>query len=262
MSRLGRAGTLAVWVVGVGCAALLPALLLLLALGASGWVPVAPVGELEVGGAWLTALGGSVVLLILALGVAAPLGVGSALYLSEFASPGAASTRSIRALFRGMAGVPSVVYGLGGGLVLATVGDAGLALGVAGGTLGLLALPGVVETTERALRVVRHRDAARSLGASRLQVVSRLVLPGAGADIVKGVVARMIDIIGETAPLLLTGVALSLDEGAFAALPHRVYALALSGEPSAIREALLISGGLVALAMVVHLVARRPARAS
>jgi phosphate transport system permease protein len=161
---------------------------------------------------------------------ALPMGVMSAIYLSEYARRNA-YTRLIRLAIVNLAGVPSVVYGLFGlGLFVlflrfeASILSASL-------TMALLILPVVITAAEEALRTVPEgwRHASLALGATKWQTIWRVVLPGATPGIVTGIILGLSRAAGETAPILFTGAAFFLPRlpetprDPFMALPYHLY---------------------------------------
>jgi phosphate transport system permease protein len=183
-------------------------------------------------------IGSALLALIVAL-TAFPVGILTAVYLEEYAAPNRL-TRFIDINIRNLAGVPSVVYGLFGLAVfvalLSNVGQANGANVIAGGlTLAVLILPLVIITSAEAIRAVPNaiREAGYGIGASRWQVVRKLVLPSATPGILTGTVLALSRALGETAPLILVGGVLGsfssgrsiadLFTGAYSALPVIVY---------------------------------------
>ncbi len=162
--------------------------------------------------------------------VALPLGVMAAVYLTEYA-PGGRAVRLINLAIVNLAGVPSVVYGLFGLAVFVLLLGLGSSLGAASLTLGLLTLPVVVTATREALLTVprAYREAAFALGASRRQVVLTHVLPYCRSGIMAGALLGLSRAMGETAPILVTGVAVVLPRlptgfgSRFMALPYHLY---------------------------------------
>jgi len=146
--------------------------------------------------AWL--VGGS-------LTVALPIGVGTAVYLREYAAPGPL-VQSMRTLIGALAGVPSIIFGLFGyGLFVDRLGWGwSLASGMA--TLALMLLPTIIQTAEEALAAVpaELREGAAALGAANLQVLRRVVLPVAAPGIATGAILAMGRAFGESAAVLLT----------------------------------------------------------
>ena len=146
--------------------------------------------------------------------LAFPIGILTAVYVEEYA-PASRLTRIIDVNIRNLAGVPSVVYGL---LGLAAFVALFQALGVGNGrnilsgglTLAVLILPLVIITSAEAIRAVPSaiREAGYGIGASRWQVVRKLVLPSAVPGILTGTVLALSRALGETAPLILAGAVL------------------------------------------------------
>ncbi len=182
---------------------------------------------------------GSAMLAVIVALTAFPVGILTAVYLEEYA-PSGRLTRFIDVNIRNLAGVPSVVYGLLGLAVfvalLSKVGEANGANVITGGlTLAVLILPLVIITSAEAIRAVPNaiREAGYGIGASRWQVVRKLVLPSATPGILTGTVLALSRTLGETAPLILVGAVLGsfssgrslsdLFTGPYSALPVIVY---------------------------------------
>ena len=154
------------------------------------------------------AIGGSLILMIVVAVLSFPLGVGTAVYLEEYA-PDNRLTRFIDVNISNLAGVPSVVYGLLGlGVFVTYLGQPTGAALVAGATLGLLILPIVIISAREAIRSVPSsmREASYGMGATRWQTVSEVVLPRAFPGILTGTILALGRAIGETAPLIMVGV--------------------------------------------------------
>ncbi len=178
-------------------------------------------GGLE-GGIW-PAIYGTVLLVLVMTIAATPMGVATAIYLSEYARPDTILTRFVRAAVANLAGVPSIVFGLFGvGFFIETVGrridgtfyDGALFYGKpaiiwASLTLALLTLPVVIVATEEALKAIPndHRDGSLALGATRWQTITRVILPQAMPGILTGAILAVSRGAGEVAPILFTGVA-------------------------------------------------------
>jgi phosphate transport system permease protein len=160
-----------------------------------------------VGTFWLT-LGTAV--------VAVPLGVGAAIYLSEYA-PDSRRTRAIRIAIVNLAGVPSVVYGLFGLGLFVLFLHFGTSILAGSLTLSIMTLPVIISTAEESLRAIPHgfRVVSISLGGTRWQTVRRIVLPQALPGILTGVILGLERAAGETAPILFTVAAFFLPR-----LPH------------------------------------------
>lgn len=156
-------------------------------------------------GGIMPAIVGTLYLVIGTVIFALPLGVLSAIYLTEYARQGKL-TRLIRLAIVNLAGVPSVVYGLFGlGLfVLFLKLKASILSGSL--TLALLILPVVITASEEALRTIpaSFREASLALGATRWQTTWRVVLPNAMPGIITGLILGIARAAGETAPILFT----------------------------------------------------------
>ena len=151
---------------------------------------------------------GTVWVLTLALLIAIPVGVGTAILLEEYLREGRLN-RILEVNLRNLAGVPSIVYGLLGLAFFVREMGFGPTILAAALTLALLGIPVITVTAREALRAVpeSQRQAAFALGATRRQVVFRVVLPAALPGVVTGVILSAARLIGEAAPLLLVGAA-------------------------------------------------------
>lgn len=179
-------------------------------------------------------LTGTLSLMVLVAVLAFPVGLGAAAYLEEFA-PTNPVTRLIEANISNLAGVPSVVYGLLGAGVFVYFFSLGRSLLVGAITLALLILPVIIVASREALRAVPQalREAGLGLGATRLQVVTRQILPQAMPGILTGTILALSRAIGETAPILVVGALFSRradnvpwdTNDAFSAMPIQIYNL-------------------------------------
>jgi len=146
---------------------------------------------------------GSLFLVGLTMVFAVPVGVGAAVYLTEFARD-TRYTRFLRRILQNLAGVPSIVFGLVGLAVFVRLLDLGPSLLAGALILAIMVLPIVVVATEEALKAVPRgfREAALSVGATRWQAVRHHVLPNATPGILTGSVLSLARALGETAPIL------------------------------------------------------------
>lgn len=152
----------------------------------------------------------------LALLIAVPFGVFSAIYLVEYAGRGNKIVGVVRITTETLSGIPSIVYGLFGYLMFVTAFKSyNIMAGIL--TLAIMILPLIMRTTEEALKGVpdSYREGSLGLGAGKLRTVFRVVLPSAIPGILAGVILGIGRIVGETAALLytagtVTGVATSL----------------------------------------------------
>ena len=142
----------------------------------------------------------------LALLMAVPVGVGSAIYLVEYAPRGSRFVALVRTTTETLQGIPSIIYGLFGMLFFVTALGWGLSLLAGACTLAIMVLPVVMRTTEEALLAVpgSYREGGFGLGAGRLRTVFCCVLPSAVPGILGGVVLALGRCVGEVAALIFT----------------------------------------------------------
>jgi phosphate transport system permease protein len=160
---------------------------------------------------------GTIALTLLALLIAAPLGVGSAIYLTEYTRENRV-TRVIRFGAACLAGIPSIIFGLFGFILFVTALGFGWSLLSGGLTLAFMLLPTIIRTSEEAIKAVPYalREVSFSLGSTRWQAVTRVVLPSALPGIVTGIILSIGRSIGETAAVIFTaGSALRLPTSIF-----------------------------------------------
>lgn len=143
---------------------------------------------------------------LLSLLVAVPFGVGSAIYLVEYAKKGSGLVRLVRVTTETLQGIPSIVYGLFGMLFFNNTLKLGISMLSGALTLSVMTLPLIMRTTEEALSSVpdMYREGSFGLGAGRLRTVTRIVLPAAVPGILSGVILAVGRIVGETAALMYT----------------------------------------------------------
>jgi phosphate ABC transporter permease subunit PstA/phosphate ABC transporter permease protein PstC len=149
---------------------------------------------------------GSVYLMLLTMLFAAPIGVGAAVYLNEFARD-TRYTRFLRRIIQNLAGVPSIVFGMMGAAIFVRMFGFGRSLLAGSLTLSIMALPIIIVSTEEALKSVPYgfREASFGVGSTKWQTVRHHVLPNAIPGILTGIILSMSRAIGETAPILFMG---------------------------------------------------------
>ena len=154
------------------------------------------------------ALAGTLWLLLLTAVLALPVGIGTAIYLEEYA-PRTRLTAVIESVAANLAGIPPVIYGMAGLALFVRALGMGPTILAGGCTLAVLALPVVVVTSRTAIRRVPEglRLAAYGLGATRWQVVRDQILPAAGPGILAGCCTAFTRTVGAAAPLLIIGTA-------------------------------------------------------
>jgi len=207
------------------------------------------------------ALVGSVMILIVIIALTFPIGVGAALYLEEYAPSSGLAGKFVTLIeinIANLAGVPSVVYGLLGlGLFINRAHLPGGSVVVGGLTIGLLILPIIIISAQEAIDAVPDslRQASYGMGATRWQTTRNVVLPEALPGIMTGTILGLGRAIGETAPLLLVGVAASVRLapagffGKTGAMPRQIFAWAF--EPKADFRYGVLAAGVVTLIAVL-----------
>ncbi|HBE72944.1 MAG TPA: phosphate ABC transporter permease PtsA [candidate division Zixibacteria bacterium] len=168
-------------------------------------------------GGILPTLIGTVALPVLALAIATPLGVGTAVYLTEYTRE-SGLTKVIRFGTDCLAGIPSIIFGLFGFIFFVTVLRLGWSILSGGLTLAFMVLPTIIRTSEEAIKAVpaSYREVSFSLGATRWQTVRKVILPNALPGIVTGVMLGIGRSIGETAAVIFTA-------GSSLRMPHSVF---------------------------------------
>ncbi len=148
---------------------------------------------------------GTILLTLVAILIATPLGVGTAIYLTEYTRESRA-TRIIRFGADCLAGIPSIIFGLFGFIFFVTILQMGWSILSGGLTLAFMILPTIIRTSEEAIKSVpnSYREVSFSLGATRWETVQKVVLPSALPGIVTGVMLGVGRSIGETAAVIFT----------------------------------------------------------
>jgi len=148
---------------------------------------------------------GTVYLTALVILIAGPIGVGTAIYLTEY-TRGGLLTRMIRGATETLAGIPSIIFGLFGFAFLVTFLGFGFSLLSGGITLALMLLPTVIRTAEEAIKTVpvSYREGSLALGATKWVTIIKVVLPVALPGIMTGLVLSVGRAVGETAAVWLT----------------------------------------------------------
>jgi phosphate transport system permease protein len=251
------------------------------------FLTAAPSGGLESGGVGPAIFGTAALTVLMTIAVV-PVGVITAIWLSEYARPDSRVARLVRLAVSNLAGVPSIVFGLFGlGFFVQTVGR-GIDRAAFGGiatygkpgilwaamTLAILTMPVVIVATEEALRAVPRelRDASLALGATRFQTTFTVVVPQAMGGILTSAILAVSRGAGEVAPILFTGAAYFLAElpthlnDQFMNLGYHVYVLATQSPDvdrtrpqlyGTVLVLLMLTFLLNALAVVIRIRARR-----
>lgn len=187
-------------------------------------------------GGILPAIIGTFCLIIGSMLFAFPVGVLSGIYINEYLKESWFKS-FLRTMTNNLAGIPSIVFGLFGMALFVNKLHFGESILAGSLTLGMLALPVIIRTTEEALKSVDSslRIGSYALGATKLQTIRKVVLPIAYPNILTGLILSMGRVSGETAPIMLTCVAYSLTKlptsifDPVMALPYHLYELATTG---------------------------------
>ena len=194
-----------------------------------------PVEAMTKGGIFPVIIG-TILLTFLCMIVVIPIGVTTAIFLTEYSKPGLVLKTVMMSIYT-LAGVPSVVFGLFGLAVFVVAFHFGMSLLAGSLTLAVMVLPYIISTSEEAIKAVPYsfKEASLACGATKWQTIRRVVLPTAMPGILTGAILGTAKVSGETAPIMFTaaafftpGVPRSLLEPVMA-LPYHIYVLATAG---------------------------------
>jgi phosphate transport system permease protein len=194
-----------------------------------------PVDAMTKGGIFPVIIG-TVALTVFCMIIIIPIGVTTAIFLSEYAKPGLILNMVMMSIYT-LAGVPSVVFGLFGLAVFVVAFNFGMSLLAGSLTLAIMVLPYIISTSEEAIKAVPNsfKEASFACGATKWQTIRKVVLPTAMPGILTGSILGTAKVSGETAPIMFTaaafftpGVPQSLFEPVMA-LPYHIYVLATAG---------------------------------
>lgn len=182
------------------------------------------------------ALINTLIMTLMALVIACPLGIGSAIYLAEYAKKGNRFVKIVRMTTETLTGIPSIIYGLFGMLLFVGFLHWGYSLMAGAATVAIMILPTIMRTTEESFLAVpdSFREGSFGLGAGKLRTVFTLVLPSAMPGILSGIILATGRVVGETAALIYTA-------GTVAQVPANLFS---SGRTLAIHMYVLSSEGL------------------
>ncbi|MCL2519119.1 MAG: phosphate ABC transporter permease PstA [Oscillospiraceae bacterium] len=152
------------------------------------------------------ALIGTLYLILISITIAAPIGIGSAIFLTEYTNSKSRLIRYIRIAVETLAGIPSIVYGIFGYLVFVIALGFKYSLIGGGITLAVMILPVIVRSTEESLLAVPRslREGSFALGSSKVRTIFSVVLPCAASGIVTSLILAVGRVISESAVLILT----------------------------------------------------------
>ena len=200
---------------------------------------------------------------ILSLLAAVPFGIGSAIYLVEYAKKGSRIVNLVRVTTETLSGIPSIVYGLFGMLFFSGKLHLGFSMLSGALTLAIMILPLIMRTTEEALLSVPdlYREGSFGLGAGRLRTVMCIVLPTAVPGILSGIILAIGRIVGETAALMYTSGTVAKVAGLFdsgSTLALHMYKQASEGLYT--EQAYATSVILLLLVFIINFISGRIAR--
>ncbi|MGZ5424362.1 MAG: phosphate ABC transporter permease PstA [Candidatus Aminicenantales bacterium] len=216
------------------------------------------------GGGIFSTIVATIVLTAGAILIAAPLGVGTAIYLTEYTWEGPV-TRIIRFGAECLAGIPSIIFGLFGFILFVTKLRFGWSILSGSLTLAFMILPTIIRTSEEAIKSVPpvYRTVSFSLGGTKWQTVTRVVVPSALSGIVTGVILSVGRSIGETAAVIFTaGSALRLPTSIFSSsrtMSVHFYILAREGisMPNAYGTAAVLIIAILAINLLTYYLMNR-----
>ena len=147
----------------------------------------------------------TIYIIVITLIIAAPIGIGSAIYLNEYAKPGKL-VRTIEFTTEILSGIPSIIFGLFGMVFFGMTLKLGYSVLTGSVTLTLMALPLITRNTQEALKTVpdSYRSGALGIGATKWYMIRTILLPSAAPGILTGVILSIGRIVGESAALLFT----------------------------------------------------------
>lgn len=208
----------------------------------------------------LPSLINTVLLTLLALIFAAPLGIFAAIYMVEYAKRGNKIVKVVRITAETLSGIPSIVYGLFGMLFFVTACHMQLSILSGSLTVAIMVLPTIMRTTEEALMAVpdSFREGSFGLGAGKLRTVFQVVLPSAVSGILSGVILAIGRIVGETAALIYTaGTMAKVPKGLFgSARTLSVHMYMLSGEGFNTNQAYATAVVLLILVVLINMLSK------
>lgn len=186
------------------------------------------------GGGIVTMVVTTIYMIGLSLVIAGPVGILAAVYLNEYAKKGKMMTL-IHFAIENLAGIPSIIYGLFGSLVFVQMLKLQYSILAGALTVSIILLPTIITTTEETLKTIpkTYRESSLGLGATKLQTVTRVVLPNAISGILVAVLLSIGRIVGESAALLLTA-------GTVAQIPSRLFGNSASGATLTIKAYMLM----------------------
>ena len=210
-------------------------------------------------GGILSTIVGTAALTLVAIIIGAPLGVGTAIFLREYTREGKTS-RIIRFGTDCLAGVPSIIFGLFGFVFFVIQLNLGWSILSGGLTLAAMILPTVISTAEESIRAIpySYREVSYSLGGTKWQTVTRVILPSALPGIFTGILLSIGRSIGETAAVILTaGSSLVMPTSLFSPIrTMSIHFYILAREGISMEMAYGTGAALILLVLIINMVAQ------
>ena len=193
------------------------------------------------------------------IAIAAPIGILAAIYMQEYAKQGKL-VKAIRFATESLAGIPSIIYGLFGGIFFVTVLKLSFSILSGALTVAIIILPLIIRTTEEALKTVpkSYREASLALGSTKFQMLYKVVLPSAVPGILSGIILSVGRVIGESAAIFLTaGTVAQMPLGIFdSARTLTVHAYLLTKESGDIQTAAALGIVLIFIVLTLNTIAK------
>ncbi|MDD4002695.1 MAG: phosphate ABC transporter permease PstA [Clostridia bacterium] len=200
----------------------------------------------------------TLMLIVLTLAIALPLGVGGGIFLAEYTKKGNKFVGFLRSSIETLAGIPSIIFGLFGMLLFVTVFKLGFSVYAGALTMTLMILPTIIRTSEESFLAVpqSYREGSLALGAGKSRTIFKVVLPSAISGILTGIVLSMGRIVGESAPTLFTvGTAFAMPKGfASSGITLAVFMYILAGEAFHVNEAFAVAVVLIVMVITLNII--------
>lgn len=197
----------------------------------------------------------TVYMVLISIGIATPIGILSAIYLHEYAKKGKI-VEIIRFATECLAGIPSIIYGLFGGIFFVVTLKMQYSIIAGALTVSIIILPVIIRTTEEALKTVPNefREGSLAMGATKFQTLYKVILPSALSGILSGVILSIGRVIGESAAILLTaGTVASMPSSIFdSARTLTVHSYLLTKEMGDIRGAASVGVVLIVIVLILN----------
>lgn len=201
----------------------------------------------------------TVYMVLISIGIATPIGILSAIYLNEYAKKGKI-VEIIRFATECLSGIPSIIYGLFGGIFFVVTLKMQYSIMSGALTVAIIILPVIIRTTEEALKTVpnEYREGSLAMGATKFQTLYKVILPSALSGILSGVILSIGRVIGESAAILLTaGTVAQMPLSAFdSARTLTVHSYLLTKEMGDISGAATVGVVLIVIVLMLNTLAK------